>query len=153
MATLEQIEQVMSLLDQAQPAAIFKWIDASKAGIGAVLRLLSCSEQPATAGEIAEYIGVSTPRVTVLLKKMTTQGLILRETDAEDARIARIRLSERGKELSQEQKAALYRDMGEVIDRVGPEQLMEFLALSKEIYNAMTEVLSCHTESDFPLRQ
>ncbi len=50
-------------------------------------------------GELAKRIGVETPTVTRAVQRMETAGLAKREPDLDDARLVRVRLTERGKEL------------------------------------------------------
>jgi MarR family transcriptional regulator, organic hydroperoxide resistance regulator len=52
-----------------------------------------------TPGELAKRIGVETPTVTRAVQRMEAAGLAKREPDLEDARLVRVRLTERGKEL------------------------------------------------------
>jgi DNA-binding MarR family transcriptional regulator len=50
-------------------------------------------------GELAKRIGVETPTVTRAVQRMEVAGLARREPDPEDARLVRVRLTERGREL------------------------------------------------------
>lgn len=50
-------------------------------------------------GELAKRIGVETPTVTRAVQRMEAAGLAKREPDLEDARLVRVRLTGRGKEL------------------------------------------------------
>lgn len=52
-----------------------------------------------TPGELAKRIGVETPTVTRAVQRMEAADLAKREPDPEDARLVRVRLTERGKEL------------------------------------------------------
>ena len=133
MATRVQIETVLKRLEQARPADCFKWNDEMQAGIGAMLRLLYESDEEVTAGRISEVLDVSTARVAVLIRKMTSRGLITKEQGATDARIIVVRLTEFGKKTYEKIKDDLYRQMGIVIDAIGEERLMEFITTAEEI--------------------
>lgn len=54
---------------------------------------------PLSAGEISARTRMEKPRVTRTLQRMTDKGLIERETDPNDQRVAVIRLSEQGADL------------------------------------------------------
>ncbi len=56
-------------------------------------------EDGLTPGELAKRIGVETPTVTRAVQRMEAADLAKREPDLEDARLVRVRLTERGKEL------------------------------------------------------
>ena len=56
-------------------------------------------EDGLTPGELAKRIGVETPTVTRAVQRMEAADLAKREPDPEDARLVRVRLTERGKEL------------------------------------------------------
>ncbi|MDE7310752.1 MAG: winged helix DNA-binding protein [Eubacterium sp.] len=133
MATEAQIERVLKRLEQVHPANCFKRMDEVQAGIGAVLRLLYESNEAVTAGKISEVLGVSTARVAVLLRKMVSKGLVTKEQGVMDARITIVRLTEFGMKKFKEMKDDMCEQMGMVIDAIGEERLMEFIAIAEEI--------------------
>ena len=75
MATDKQILNMLKQMTSAHPAELFKHMDDTRAGIGAVLKLLYTADAPITAGMISERLNVSTARVAVVLKKMDAKGL------------------------------------------------------------------------------
>ena len=137
MATAQQIEMIVDALRAAHPKALFQAIDETQVGIGAVLRILCESEGPVTAGKIAEDMEVSTARVAVLLKKMVAKNLIVKQTDPADARVTVVRLSEYGKQTVEAMRREIYAQFGAVIDQVGMDRMMEFVAISGEIQNVI----------------
>ncbi len=137
MATQEQIEELLTPLEHLHSGAFFKRIGEIGVGIGAVLRYLDQSESAVTAGEISRFLNVSTARVAVLLKKMEAKELIERQADTRDARKTVIRLSTYGEETVHRCRALLYRQVGEVIDRIGLDRMKEFIAVSEEIRTIM----------------
>lgn len=82
----------------------------SQAGI---LFILSC-EGELSQRCLAEKIGIKPPSMTVALRKLEACGYISKEPDAEDQRIVRIRLSEKGKECI-EALEGIMSDMEEVL--------------------------------------
>lgn len=133
MATKEQIEKIHAEMEKAQPVDLFKNINKTQAGIGAVLRMLYDSNGTVTAGQISEVLGVSTARVAVLLKKMAAKGLITKAHDCNDARVTIVRLTEKGGDIVVQMRDDLFTQIGNIIDTIGEERLMEFIGISKEI--------------------
>lgn len=133
MATQKQIEYVLENLQGMHSAAFFKNLSEGNAGIHAVLRILYESDDNITAGNISDYMNVSTARVAALLKKMSAKGLIIKDVDANDARITIVRLSPLGLEKVRQMKANLYKQVSAVIDKVGIEKMMDFISVSNEI--------------------
>lgn len=140
MATHEQIAMTLEALQATHPKELFRTMDLNQAGIGAVLRLVYESEETVTAGKIADFMGVSTARVAVLLKKMAAQGLIIKESDAKDGRVTVVRLSEQGTARVEAIRSCLYTHIGAVIDKVGLERMQEFIAISREIRDAVANM-------------
>lgn len=142
MATQQEIEQIAEKLHKTRPAHFLKRADEYQAGIGAVMRFLHESEVTVTAGMIADFMNVSTARVAVLLKKMTAKGLIVRESNPEDARVAIVRLSEYGEWASRVMQEEMFQKIGEAIDRVGMKRMLEFLSVANEIKDIFPQPLS-----------
>ena len=139
MATREQIESLLVQLEKAPPSEHFQNIDKNTAGIRAILKYLSETDEKVTAGKISEKIKVSTARVAVLLKKMETKGLIEKEKDPEDGRIVVVKLSGHGRQTAETLRENMYSHIGEMIDKVGMERLLEFAAISYEIHSVMAK--------------
>lgn len=137
MATAEQIKLLMELLREAGPADYFKTLDQRQMGMEAILHMLLESGETVTAGSISEEMNVSTARVAVLLRKMAEKGLVTKETDAVDARVTVVRLTEAGRKTAEEKRSMAFRQMGAVIDRVGMDRMLEFAAILKEIKAVM----------------
>ena len=139
MAAKEQIEALLEQLEKAPPSEHFQHIDKNTAGIRAILKYLSETDETVTAGKISEHMKVSTARVAVLLKKMAAKDLIEKERDPADGRIVVVKLSEHGKQTAEMLRENLYRHIGEMIDRVGMDRMLEFAAISNEIHSVMKE--------------
>ena len=137
MATSEQISATLDALQSTHPKELFHAMDMQQAGIGAVLRQVYESQDPVTAGNIADFMGVSTARVAVLLKKMVQQELIAKEAARYDARVTVVHLTEKGRARVEKMQAHLYANIGKVIDKIGMERMAEFITISQEICNAM----------------
>lgn len=137
MASKEQIEVLMKQLKKAPPAECFQNFDMSTAGIRAILKILNQTNEKVTAGSISEQMHVSTARVAVLLKKMAAKGLIEKEHDLADGRVVVVKLTDFGRRVANQLKEELYTHIGEMIDKIGMERMLEFAAASNEIYAVM----------------
>lgn len=133
MASQEQIEAVAAAMRKIRPAPLFKLISESQTGIGAVMRYLSDADGEVTAGNIADFMGVSTARVAVLLKKLSAKGLIVKESAASDGRVTIVRLSDTGKQTAEAMRSGVCGKIGEAIDKIGMERMLEFLTIAGEI--------------------
>ena len=139
MATREQIEALLEQLEKAPPSEHFQHIDKNTAGIRAILKYLSETDEKITAGKISEHMKVSTARVAVLLKKMAAKNLIEKEQDPSDGRIVVVKLSEHGMQTADMLRDNLYKHIGEMIDRVGMDRMLEFAEISNQIHSVMKE--------------
>ena len=137
MATREQIEALLEQLEKAPPSEHFQHIDKNTVGIRAILKYLSETNEKVTAGKISEHLKVSTARVAVLLKKLEAKELIEKEQDTDDGRIVVVKLSEPGKQTAIAARKEVYRFIGEMIDKVGMDKMLEFAAISNEIHSIM----------------
>ena len=69
-----------------------------KAGYHQILRFLS-HEDGVTQVDIARHSHFTAPTVSVTLKKMEDEGLIVRKTDKNDTRRTRVFITDKGREL------------------------------------------------------
>lgn len=140
MLTRERLEAIARELPEVQPTNFMKIVNDSGAGIGFALKLLfSASNNQLSAGELSEAMCVSTARVAVLLRKMENKGLVVKREDKSDARVTIVKLSEEGKRVATEMKENMLNYIADIIDKVGEEKFLQFIALSHEIKDAMGE--------------
>lgn len=138
MATNEQIDFVLSSFKETQPEELFKQIDKANVGIGSVLRILTeAGENPVTAGDISEKMGVSTARVAILIKKMVAKDLITKEVSKQDARITIVKLTENGRKTSNKMIDTVFNAISNIIDSVGMDKINIFISLLGEIRKVM----------------
>ncbi len=140
----EKIQEVMKLLEKSNPVEFFRRMNETQAGIGAVLRFLYENEKSVTAGEISKYIGISTARTAVLLRKMEERSLIIRKMGTRDARTIIVSLTDLGFATAEEMHKELCSHIERVIDKVGLERIMEFIAISEEIREVYKNEVCCN---------
>lgn len=133
MATQEQIEGLLEAFKHAPPAQMLQNIDASAAGMRAILIYLAQKDQTVSAGMISDHMNVSTARVAVLLKKLESKGLIERERDPRDARRVMVKLSVEGKKHIDKVFECVQRNIAAMIDAIGMDRLLAFAEVANEI--------------------
>ena len=107
--------QILKLITARADALLEQYqLKRGQAGILVVLEESSGLSQR----ELAEYLGVKPPSITVALQKMEKQGYILREVDQKDQRVIRLRNTEAGSAcveqiqgVFQEMEAIIYEGM------------------------------------------
>ncbi|MGQ0803292.1 MAG: MarR family winged helix-turn-helix transcriptional regulator [Actinomycetota bacterium] len=76
---------------------------------------------PLTLGELAEIERVQPPTITAAVGRLGAQGLVERQRDPEDRRVARVHVTKSGRKLLEETRsrtsAYLERRVGELSDR------------------------------------
>ena len=135
MATQKQIDDIVQIFNCERPKMPLRDINAVNMGVGAVIRYLheSKGETDVTAGDISEFLHVSTARVAVLLRKMESKGLIARIRSKNDARVTIVRLTEHGEETAESMLEKLRQQIGKAIDRVGYERMLNFVETFHEL--------------------
>lgn len=147
MATQEQIDELTRLFAEARPQQVANqqqrqrgWAATGTGteGMLGVLIYLYRNRGTVTAGMVSKALGITTGRVSVLIKKMEQRGLVIRERGAEDARVTEIRLTDKGRKVVddlQEQRTA---QMKRLIDTVGMVRLREYVRTSAEVWSILT---------------
>lgn len=133
MATQQEIDSLLSLLSKRRPNEFVKKANTTNRGIGAVIHYLYGKDSKVTAGDISEFLNVSTARVAVILQKMEKKGLITKTKSQQDARVTVVDLTEQGKETAQEMKEQFTQQIGLAIDTVGYERMLEFACVLNEL--------------------
>ncbi|MDE6781539.1 MAG: MarR family transcriptional regulator [Ruminococcus sp.] len=133
MTTREEALSVIQRLYGKPSNEVFKKLSNDNAGIHCMLKYLSIVGKPVSAGEISEFMQVSTARVSVLLRKMLDRGFIVREKSAEDARKIMISLSDRGRQEDRRHIEEMIGIFQKVIDEVGSERMEEFISVAHKI--------------------
>ena len=84
-------------------------------------------------GQLAKRIGVETPTVTRAVQRMEAAGLARREPDAEDARLVRVRLTERGRGLEDVVPEIMRRVWEEALDGFAEEEKAQLWRLMERM--------------------
>ena len=112
--------------------------------VGRMLDILSNIEGDAYPTDLCHMMGVSTPRITIILNTMEKEGLIERTTSTEDRRRIIVSLTEKGWEMVRNRDQKNYHYFEKVYDKLGQEDteaLLRSLQAMEEIYeNAFAEI-------------
>ena len=136
-------QEVLELLEEfnsIKPLEFLQRIDIQSMGICHVLGFLLASDHKVTAGEISEYMNVSTARVAVLLKKMADKNLIIKKADPKDARKVLVSITKDGKEHFNERQKEILLYGGAVVDHFGKERIENFIETCREIREIVASV-------------
>jgi DNA-binding MarR family transcriptional regulator len=96
-------------------------------------------EDGLTPGELAQRTGVETPTVTRAAQRMEVTGLVRRIPDPEDARLVRVYLTERGRELQTLLPALLRAASEEILAGLAQEERTELVRLLKRVQKNLLE--------------
>ena len=140
MASDKEVLRLLKEFNSIHPLEFMQKIDVQSMGIGNVLGFLMCSGKEVSAGEISEYMNVSTARVAVLLKKMADKGLITKQTDPQDGRRVMVSITDAGKELFLEKQKEILLYGGAVVDHFGVSKIEEFIDSCRQIRDVVDRV-------------
>lgn len=148
MATKEEVMEAMALFDKNKPEKVFDEISKTKMGLWAVLLYLKEKDSQASSKEISSALHVSSARMTVLLKKMEQEGLVIKEPSASDARAIEVSLSETGKAKIIQIQTSRYHCMEKILDEYSLEELQMLFAKLEKIHNIFQKELSTHENKE-----
>jgi DNA-binding MarR family transcriptional regulator len=89
-----------------------------------VLGLLASRPEGMHGRELATALGVGPPAVTALVERLVEPGYARREEGSHDRRITWIRLTDRGRSLVERMASGQRERLGEILDKLGPEDLL-----------------------------
>lgn len=139
MSTREDAQEMLHKLRACRSKSVFGKIDESQTGIGFVLIYLQESDHEVIAGELARELNVSTARIAALLRKMEKNGFIVRYRSAVDARQTVVQITQKGSAYVDKMKEQMLMKMELLIEKVGKEDMEEFIRISHKIKEAFDE--------------
>ncbi|MBO4495835.1 MAG: MarR family transcriptional regulator [Clostridiales bacterium] len=140
MVSDQVVLELLQDFNSIKPLAFVQQMDIQSMGIGNVLGFLACSGREVSAGEISEYMNVSTARVAVLLKKMSDKGLIVKKNDPNDGRRVMVSITDLGQELLAEKQNEIILYGSAVVEHFGVERVRDFIQACREIRDVVEEV-------------
>ena len=139
MSNREEAQEFLDQLRQCRAKSFFGRLDDTQRGIGFVLLYLREAEGVVYSGDLARELNVSTARIAVLLKNMEKNGLLTRSASRKDARRTIIALTPAGIAQVDEMREHILDAAELLIERVGKDDLDEFLRISMKMKNALEE--------------
>ncbi|MBO4747805.1 MAG: MarR family transcriptional regulator [Clostridiales bacterium] len=140
MAKEQEVLELLNEFNSIHPLEFLQHIDMTSMGIGNVLGFLCASGREVTAGEISEYMNVSTARVAVLLKKMSDKELINRRSDPNDKRKVMVSITPKGISAFEEKKKEILLYAGAIVDHFGKEKVEDFIESCRNIRDIVDRV-------------
>jgi DNA-binding MarR family transcriptional regulator len=90
-------------------------------------------EDGLTQSQLADRLGVSAPAVTKVARTLERGGFVRREPDDSDARVMRVRLTERGRAMEEPLTAAWYAVEADLMADLTPGQREGLLRLATDV--------------------
>lgn len=139
---MDNREEALIILNELgscrQNSLITKMEEAQK-GIHFVLIYLHQAKGAVLAGDLARETGVSTARIAAILRSMEKSGLVTRHRGVVDARHTVVEITDAGNELVYEMKEQLLQKIEMLLEKVGKEEIEEFIRISHKIKSVLNE--------------
>ncbi len=90
-------------------------------------------EEGISVGEIGRRLVLDTATLAGVLDRMVTAGWVRREVDAEDARVARVYLSEKAKEVTADLATTIEHTNNELLNKFSLEEKLLFKRFLRDI--------------------
>ncbi len=143
MAAQEDVLQAMHLFHEHRPAHAFEEMNKNNMGLFAVMRFLGTAnangKQEITSKEISDSLGVSSARMTVVLKKLVQKNWIAKTNSTTDARAVVIVLTAEGRAVCDQLHQRLYHTMERLVEEFGVEELQYLVAKIRKIETILHE--------------
>lgn len=136
----DKAKELLHRFSSTVPKGLFKRLDDLDRGMHMVMHLLSDRHGTILAGDIAETLNMSTPRVAAALKSLEAKGYVVRSSAPDDRRKTVVSITDAGKAEIERCEDILAELVAYLFDEVGEADLNEFLRISTAI-NAAIEKL------------
>ncbi|MDE7107415.1 MAG: MarR family transcriptional regulator [Clostridiales bacterium] len=129
--------EFLAELFESRPKSFSKCLDDRSKGLHVIMHMLDKVGGAVVAGDIAEELNMSTPRVAAALKALEGKGYIVRSPSEDDRRKTVVTITEAGSAAAKRDEDALEELVSYLFDTVGESDLNEFLRISSAIKNAL----------------
>lgn len=102
-------------------------------GESAVLLYLMEENDGANAKELSERFAVNTSRIAAILNGLVKKGYIIRQKDADDKRMVRVFITEKGRIFTERRKDKLLDYCAAMLERLGEEESELYVNIMKHI--------------------
>ena len=139
MASREDAREFLRRLGNCRPQSFFGKVDECQRGTGFVLAYLEQKSGEVIAGDLARELNVSSARIAALLKTMEKNGLIIRYHSPADNRQTVVEITQKGIDCSVKIREQILEKVELLLEKVGKEELDEFIRISEKIKEALDE--------------
>lgn len=137
MINKEKVLYIKNELKKSKPQPFIEKFSQVERGTYFVLGHLSHSENEVISSDLSNALNVSTARMAKLLNNMEKKGLIIKINSLKDARKTIIKLTEKGKKISKLHEDTLDNLTMFLIEKVGFDDMKEFIRISYKIKNSI----------------
>ena len=137
MSSRDEARGILKEFYVCRAASFFNKVDEIQRGVAFCLFYLRDAKEEVIAGDLAREMKVSTARVAALLKGMEKHNLVTRTASPCDARKTVVKITSFGKEYLEEQEEQLLSRVEQIIEKVGLEEVKEFIRISRKIKSSL----------------
>ncbi len=137
MNNIEEALFIMEELKNCKPQKYFERISEDERGTHFVLGYLLNTEKEVISSDLSNALNVSTARMAKLLTKMETKGLISKQSSKSDARKTVVVLTDKGRKVGEMYKETLIKFTLNLIEKVGYDDMKEFIRISYKMRDAI----------------
>ncbi len=139
MATMEQVNEIVSNFKDIRPIKFFSKIDGVNAGKRFVLGYLSENNGEIYASSLSGIMNISRARISIMLDNLIQKGCITKKISSTDARKEVISITSLGLEEAKRDKREINDTLIKVIDTVGYDRIAEFVNIAKQIKEVLND--------------
>lgn len=111
------------------------FFNSSFKGLFLILNLLELKNDSLSAGEIASLLKVSTARVAVAINNLEKKDLVKREKSKDDARKTIIKLTEKGKNICEENQKRIKNETLIFLQKLTNEEKIALMSIINKLGN------------------
>ncbi len=132
MASREDVERAMNLMNKNRPEKTFRGIDNHDMGLFAVMKFLQQATEEVHSKDISQALQISSARMAILLKKLEARAFIKKTNSKTDARVVIVSLEEQGWQFIKSSEEKFYALTEKILDEIGIEEIeRSFITLNK----------------------
>ena len=136
----EKALHYLQTLFNSRPKKFVREVDSQSRGLQMILHFLAKANGEICAGDLSRRFNVSTARIAVALKKLSSKGLIETTSSLEDGRKVVVKITEKGREEVKKNVDEMVDFMKFLMNGIGEEDLNEFLRIFAKINALLDEI-------------
>lgn len=131
MATLEDVNNILEILEAKKPKRMVDFFQSGFKGKFVILKVLY-DKGEITAGDLSNELNVSTARIAVALNEMCKVGLLTKTKPKEDKRKTLVKLTDQGEKIVLEKGACLKNKILFHLNKLTREEIDIFIKILKK---------------------